>query len=130
LRNSIGTISGDGPMPNDQKIDYIEFPANDFDAEQAFYEQAFNWIFTDYGQDYRAFSDGKLEGGFFISDQKSTTDNGAALVILYANDLEKTRDKVVASGGSLMKDIYSFPGGRRFHFADPCGNELAVWSDN
>ena len=116
-------------MPQDQKIDYIEFPAADFDAIQAFYEKAFNWAFTDYGPEYRSFSDGRLGGGFRRADQSSTTENGSALVILYADNLEATRDKVTASGGRIIADIFSFPGGRRFQFADPNGNELAVWSD-
>jgi len=116
-------------MPSDQKIDYIEFPARDFDAVQSFYERAFGWTFTDYGPEYRAFTDGKVDGGFYKSDKQSNTDNGSALVILYATDLETTRDTVVASGGMIVKDIFSFPGGRRFQFTDPNGNELAVWSD-
>ena len=116
-------------MPTDQKIDYLELPASDFDAVQAFYEKAFNWSFTDYGPDYRAFNDGKLDGGFYKSDKCSSTQNGAALIILYAMDLEQTRDTVLASGGKLVQDIFAFPGGRRFHFTDPNGNELAVWSD-
>lgn len=116
-------------MSTDQKIDYIELPASDFDAVQGFYHAAFGWTFTDYGPEYRAFSDGKLDGGFRKSTLRSTTETGAALVILYATDLEGTRDKVLASGGTIVKDIFSFPGGRRFQFADPNGNELAVWSD-
>ena len=116
-------------MQQDQKIDYIEFPAADFDAVQAFYESAFGWKFVDYGPEYRSFSDGKLNGGFRHENLKSTTANGAALVILFADNLESARDKVASSGGTIMKDIFSFPGGRRFQFADPNGNELAVWSD-
>jgi len=116
-------------MSNDQKINYIEFPANDFDAVQSFYEKAFKWTFTDYGDEYRAFNDGQMDGGFYKSDQHSSTENGAALVVLYANNLEQTKDVVIASGGKLVNDIFSFPGGRRFHFSDPSGNELAVWSD-
>lgn len=117
-------------MPSDLKIDYLELPASDFDAIQAFYEQTFNWAFTDYGPDYRAFTDGKMDGGFYKSALRSTTDNGAVLVVLYASELEKTRDTIQSSGGAIAKDIFSFPGGRRFHFTDPHGNELAVWSDN
>ena len=113
----------------DQKIDYVEFPASDFDAVQSFYEQAFNWTFVDYGPEYRAFKDGKLDGGFRKSELKSTSGNGGALVILYAKDLEATREKVIASGGTVVAEIFSFPGGRRFQFTDPHGNELAVWSD-
>lgn len=120
-------------MPIDQKIDYIEFPARDLDAAQAFYEKAFGWSFTDYGPGYRAFTDGRLDGGFYRAEASptplhSSTRNGAALVVLYADDLEKTKEKVIASGGAIVKEIFSFPGGRRFHFADPNGNELAVWS--
>jgi predicted enzyme related to lactoylglutathione lyase len=114
---------------DDQKIDYVEFPAANFDAVQNFYEKAFGWSFTDYGPEYRAFTDGKLDGGFRLADAVSTTADGAALVILYARNLESARDKVVESGGTISQDIFSFPGGRRFHFADPHGNELAVWSD-
>lgn len=116
-------------MPSDQKIDYLELPARDFDAVQEFYATTFNWSFTDYGAEYRAFSDGKIDGGFYKSELRSSTHNGAALIVLYALDLERTLDTVKASGGSVVKDIFSFPGGRRFHFADPNGNELAVWSD-
>ena len=116
-------------MPQDQKIDYVEFPAADFDAIEKFYTDAFGWKFTDYGPEYRAFNDGNLDGGFFRSPLKSTTALGSALVILYATDLEATRDKVVACGGEIAAEIFSFPGGRRFQFLDPSGNELAVWSD-
>ena len=114
----------------DQKIDYIEFPAADFDAVQSFYEKAFGWTFVDYGPEYRAFNDGKLDGGFRHADVRSGSEARGALVILYANDLEATRDKVTESGGAILVDIFAFPGGRRFHFTDPHGNELAVWSDN
>lgn len=116
-------------MPSDQKIDYVELPARNFDSVQLFYEKAFSWSFTDYGPDYRAFTDGKIDGGFYKSDQYSSTENGAALVILYAADLEKTKETIISSGGTIIKDIFSFPGGRRFQFTDPNGNELAVWSD-
>lgn len=116
-------------MPADQKIDYLELPARDFDTVQSFYEKAFHWTFIDYGPEYRAFNDGKIDGGFYRSELRSSTENGAALIILYASNLEQTRNTIVASGGTIVKEIFSFPGGRRFHFADPNGNELAVWSD-
>ncbi len=116
-------------MPTDQKIDYIEFNAADFDVMEAFYSNAFGWEFTDYGEEYRAFTDGKLDGGFAKSELKSTTANGSSLLILYAVDLEATREKVVSAGGTLQRDIFAFPGGRRFQFLDPHGNELGVWSD-
>jgi hypothetical protein len=116
-------------VSSDQKIDYLELPADNFDSIESFYSTTFGWSFTDYGPEYRSFSDGKLDGGFFKSELRSTTSNGGALIVLFANDLEATRDKVVANGGSLCKEILSFPGGRRFHFLDPHGNELAVWSN-
>lgn len=116
-------------MPTDQKIDYIEFPAASFDLVELFYANTFGWSFTDYGPDYRAFSDGKLDGGFFKSDLQSSTASGSALVVLFAENIEETSDAVIRNGGSICKDIFSFPGGRRFHFLDPHGNELAVWSD-
>lgn len=113
----------------DQRVDYLELPANDLDAAQDFYEKSFGWSFTDYGPEYRAFTDGKMDGGFFKSKAHSSTVNGAALIVIYATSLEQTRDRLVANGGSVVKDIFPFPGGRRFHFTDPNGNELAVWSD-
>lgn len=115
-------------MPADQKIDYLELPAKDFDAIEAFYSGAFGWIFTDNGPEYCAFSDGRLDGGFYQSTLCSVQAKGAALIVLHADDLEQTKNTVVACGGSISRDIFSFPGGRRFHFLDPHGNELAVWS--
>lgn len=116
-------------MPVDQKVDYLELPASDLAAVQSFYKKAFDWSFTDYGPDYKAFTDGKIEGGFHRSDMRSTTANGAVLVVIYAIDLEGARERVIASGGRIVREIFEFPGGRRFHFTDPNSNELAVWSD-
>lgn len=117
-------------MSSNTKINYIEFPAADLDAAQAFYEKSFGWTFTDYGPEYRAFNDGNMDGGFFKAEMKSDSDKGAALVVLYTEDLEKVLDTVESNGASIVKAIFSFPGGRRFHFTDPNGNELAVWSDH
>ncbi len=116
-------------MPADLKINYLELPARDLDAVQKFYEGTFGWSFTDYGPEYRAFNDGFIDGGFYRAEATSTTDRGAALIILYAEDLEGTRESVIHNGGEIVREVFSFPGGRRFHFADPNGNELAVWSD-
>lgn len=116
-------------MPTDQRIDYIEFPAADFDLFEKFYSGAFGWKFTDYGPEYRSFHDGNLEGGIYKSELKSCTETGGALVVIYADDLEATQEKVSANGGTICKEIVSFPGGRRFQFLDPHGNELGVWSD-
>jgi predicted enzyme related to lactoylglutathione lyase len=126
------TISFSQPkfiMQTDQKIDYLELPAKDLKVVQAFYEKAFDWTFTSYGDEYIAFNDGSIDGGFYKSNLSSTTEHGAALIVFYAIDLEATREKVKSSGGTVIKEIFSFPGGRRFQFLDPNGNELGVWSD-
>jgi len=116
-------------MSADRKINYIEFPAADLDAVEAFYKSVFSWSFVSYGDEYRSFSDGNMDGGFYKSDQRSSYDQGSALVVFYAKNLEATEAAVKEHGGSIAREIFSFPGGRRFHFRDPHGNELAVWSD-
>lgn len=113
-------------MHTHNRINYIEFSAPDLDAVKDFYTKAFGWSFTDYGPEYAAFSDGNLDGGFEKRDARGTD---GALVILYSEDLDKTLDTVIAAGGKITKPIFEFPGGKRFHFRDPAGNELAVWSD-
>jgi predicted enzyme related to lactoylglutathione lyase len=110
----------------DRKIDYIEFVVGDIGRARAFYGAAFGWSFTEYGPDYLAFNDGRLDGGFTTEGKIRS---GGPLVILFADDLEGAQTKVEKAGGKILKAIYSFPGGRRFHFADPDGYELAVWSD-
>ena len=116
------------PMNQHEKINYVEFPAQDMAATKTFFSRVFSWKFTDYGPDYCAFSNSGLEGGFFKSAQSSSTQNGSCLVVFYSNELEKTQQKIVAAGGKIIKPIFDFPGGRRFHFGDPNGNEFAVWS--
>ena len=115
-------------MPAHEKIDYVEYPARDIQATRRFFEQAFGWKFEDYGPDYAAFSGQGLDGGFFPADAAARTDRGSALIVFYSEDLEGTLAKVEAAGGEVVKPIFSFPGGRRFHFTEPSGNELAVWS--
>ena len=108
------------------QIDYIEFPAIDIAKTRKFYSDLFGWKFEDYGLDYTSFTDGRLAGGFY-SDPRAETHR--PLVVIYAEDLEALEAKVKLAGGNIVKPTFSFPGGRRFHFADPSGNELAVWSD-
>ena len=110
-------------------IDYVEYPCRDISATKAFFETAFHWQFTDYGPDYTAFNRNGVEGGFYKSDKLSDSDTGAALVIFYSNDLEGTYAKIAPAGGTIKTEIFDFPGGRRFHFTCPSGNEFAVWSD-
>ena len=111
------------------KINYVEFPTKDISATKAFFEQAFDWSFQDFGPDYTAFSNAGLAGGFYKADLCSSTENGAALIIFYSNELEATQETIKNSGGNIVKEIFPFPGGRRFHFTEPSGNEFAVWSD-
>ncbi|MGV3592513.1 MAG: VOC family protein [Gammaproteobacteria bacterium] len=112
-----------------EKLNYVEFPSFDLPATKAFFQQAFGWSFVDYGPDYTAFSGEGLDGGFFKANLRSTTANGSALLIFYSRDLESTLAKISQAGGTIVKPIFSFPGGRRFHFSEPAGNEFAVWSD-
>lgn len=116
-------------MREDGKIDYVEFPGGgDLPATKAFYAQAFGWSFTDYGPDYAAMSEG-LDGGFYGAQEDPTQTVAKPLVILFAHDLEAMEAKVKAAGGVITRAIFSFPGGRRFHFRDPGGNELGVFSE-
>lgn len=114
-------------METDNHINYVELYTKDLEKVKEFYSKAFGWTFTDYGPTYTAFSDSGLEGGFEKTDNEIV--NGA-LVILHHKDLEAIKNHIIQSGGIISQDIFSFPGGRRFHFIDPSGNELAVWSKN
>ena len=116
-------------MNEDGKINYVEFPARNMQATKNFFKEIFGWSFKDYGPEYTSFSDQGLDGGFYKSDKHSSSEDGAALVVFYSHDLEKTLAQVEKAGGNISKPIFSFPGGRRFHFIEPSGNELAVWSD-
>lgn len=116
-------------MPHHGKLDYVEFAARDLAATQAFFTAAFGWRFTDYGPDYTAFSGEGLDGGFYRADLAADSERGSALLVFYSADLEATLAAVTAAGGQIRKPIFSFPGGRRFHFTEPSGNELAVWSE-
>ena len=116
-------------MNEHEKINYIEFPAKDIEQTKAFFGAVFGWSFVDYGPEYTGFSDQGVDGGFFKSDLSVSTENGSALIVFYSNNLEQTQSKIEVAGGSIIKPIFSFPGGRRFYFGDPNGNEYAVWSD-
>ena len=109
----------------ENQIDYIELHASDIEKTKSFYSSVFGWKFQDYGPAYTSFHDGRMAGGFTTD---STAGKGVLLVI-YSTDLAALQQKVKAAGGRIVKEIFSFPGGRRFHFADPNGNELAVWSE-
>jgi len=116
-------------MTTTNKINYVEFPTLDIDGTKSFFISVFSWSFEDYGPDYAAFSSAGIDGGFFRSEKVSSCDAGAALVVIYSDALEQVQAKVEGNGGTIVKPIFPFPGGRRFHFTEPGGNELAVWSD-
>lgn len=107
-------------------INYIEFKANDLDKIKEFYTNTLGWAFKDYGPTYIAFSNSGVEGGFEKTDDKIV--NGV-LVVLYHHNLNEIKEKIIQAKGVISKDIFSFPGGSRFHFIDPSGNELAIWCD-
>ena len=109
------------------KIDYVELASNDIAATSAFLGAAFGWGFVDYGPDYKGFTGAGLDGGI---DGTAERDPGALLVILKADDLEAAEKAVKVSGGTITKPIFTFPGGRRFHFREPGGVEMAVWSES
>ncbi len=113
-------------MPTHHKIDYIEFPGGDLGPLKAFYAKAFGWNFIDYGPTYAALADAGIDGGF-QADAAETS--AKPLVILYSENIDASLAAVKAHGAAIVKPIFEFPGGRRFHFTDPSGNELAVWSD-
>src|SRR6185312_16219166 len=112
-------------MQETGKFDYLEMPATGgtLDATKSFYSRALSWTFIDYGPTYAAFSEG-LDGGFQADAAEAPP---KPLPVLYSEDLEATREAVEVAGGRIARPIFSFPGGRRFHFIDPAGNELAVW---
>ena len=116
-------------MHQHEKLNYVEFPARDLPATRAFFGAAFGWQFEDFGPDYCAFAGQGLDGGFYRSELNSDTRNGSALLVFYSDDLEATQASIEQAGGRIEKPIFEFPGGRRFHFSEPSGNEFAVWSD-
>ncbi|MEA9653748.1 VOC family protein [Xanthomonas campestris pv. raphani] len=112
----------------ERRIDYIEFASADLEASRAFFAQVFGWQFQAYGPDYLAFNDGRLDGGFYRAAAAPPADT-SPLVVLYADDLAPVLEQVVAAGGQIVKPVFGFPGGSRFHFREPGGTTLAVWSE-
>jgi len=115
-------------MHQHEKLNYIEMAAQNLGATKIFFSAVFGWVFEDFGPEYTAFSGEGLDGGFYKVDA-FTRQALAPLVVFYSADLESTLKKVVDAGGVVSKPTFTFPGGQRFHFIEPSGNELAVWSD-
>ena len=115
-------------MSAHEKLNYVEYPARDLAATKTFFSAVFGWTFEDYGPAYTAFSGQGLDGGFYQADLAASTVTGSALLVFFSERLEETLSKVVAAGGVIVQPIFAFPGGRRFHFTEPSGNEFAVWA--
>lgn len=108
-----------------EQIQYIEFLSTDIKQAKNFYTKSFSWSFTDYGPEYSAFEGDYIDGGFTLGKPVK----GSILIVLFSENIETTKQKIIKAGGVIEKDIFNFPGGKRFHFIDPDGNELAVWSE-
>ena len=113
-------------MHAENKIDYVEIPVTDLNQTREFFSELFGWSFQEWGDDYMSFNDGRLDGGFRRADEPAPS-NGV-LLVFYSEDLERDVERVKQLGASISQEIFSFPGGRRFHFVDPAGNEYALWS--
>lgn len=115
-------------MSAENRIDYVEIPVTDLKRTRAFFSSLFGWSFQEWGDDYMSFNDGRLDGGFRRSTEPAPTTG--VLLVFYSEDLERDVDRVIDLGATISQDIFSFPGGRRFHFVDPVGTEYAIWSAN
>jgi len=116
-------------MSQHHKIDYVEFPSRDLAATKRFFHAVFGWTFQDYGPEYCAF-DGTtgLHGGFYQAPLQASTAQGSALIVFFSEDIVATQAAIEQAGGTIVKAIFECPGGRRFHFTEPSGNEFAVWA--
>jgi predicted enzyme related to lactoylglutathione lyase len=113
--------------PVHHSINYIELPATDLGAMKTFYGDVFGWTFVDWGDTYVAIHGAGVEGGFDLDAGERAPSDQGALVILYSADLDASLRAVESAGGTITRQPFSFPGGRRFHFNDPSGNGLAIW---
>ena len=111
---------------SENRIDYVEIPSTNPADTREFFGALFGWEFEEWGPDYLSFNDGRLDGGIRRSEEPAPA-NGV-LIVFYSDDLERDVQRVVELGATISQEIFSFPGGRRFHFVDPVGNEYAIWS--
>ena len=115
-------------MSAENRIDYIEIPVTDPAKAREFLTAMFGWTFQEWGDDYLSFNDGRLDGGLRRAEEPAPS--SGVLLVFYSEHLERDVDKVRELGATISQSIFSFPGGRRFHFVDPVGNEYAMWSAN
>lgn len=116
-------------MIKDRTINYIEFAVIDIARAKDFYGKVSGWSSSDFGPDHCEFSDGQMKGGFIATGSEPPSPHGGALVVLYRHDLAALQTSIEAAGGEIVKPVFDFPGGQRFHFTDPKGYELAVWCE-
>ena len=115
-------------MRPENRIDYIEIPVADLKKARAFFEGLFGWTFQEWGDEYMSFSDGRLDGGFRLAPE--TAPPGGVLLVFFSENLERDVERVQELGATISQEIFSFPGGRRFHFIDPVGAEFAIWGES
>lgn len=115
-------------MSAENKIDYVEIPVTDLNRAREFFSSMFGWSFEEWGDEYMSFNDGRLDGGFRLAPKPAAS--AGVLLVFYSENLERDVDRVKALGAEISQAIFAFPGGRRFHFIDPVGNEFAIWSSN
>ncbi|KPL48685.1 glyoxalase [Xanthomonas axonopodis] len=125
---AIDRLAAQASAARERRIDYVEFASIDPDASRAFFEAVFGWQFQAYGPDDLAFNDGRLDGGFYRADAPAPAEGGP-LVVLYADALAPVVERVRDAGGEIVKAVFGFPGGSRFHFREPGGSTLDVWSE-
>lgn len=113
-------------MRAENRIDYVEIPVTDLKKASEFFGALFGWTFQSWGDDYMSFNDGRLEGGFCRAAEPAPS--SGVLVVFFSADLERDLERVQELGATVSQDIFSFPGGRRFHFVDPTGTEYAIWA--
>ena len=114
-------------MSSENRIDYVEIPVTDVPKARAFLEAMFGWTFREWGDDYLSFSDGRLNGGIRKSEKPAAAPG--ILLVFFSEDLERDVERVQQLGATISQEIFSFPGGRRFHFIDPAGTEFAIWAE-
>jgi predicted enzyme related to lactoylglutathione lyase len=114
-------------MRPENRIDYVEIPVTDLKKTRAFFEALFGWTFQEWGDEYLSFSDGRLNGGFRFAAEAP---QGGVLLVFFSEDLERDVERVKELGATITQEIFSFPGGRRFHFRDPAGTEFAIWGES
>ena len=115
-------------MRAENRIDYVEIPVTDMKKARAFFEAMFSWEFQEWGDEYFCFNDGRFDGGMRLSTEAAPSTG--VLLVFFSEDLERDVERVKELGGTISQDIFSFPGGRRFHFIDPVGTEFAIWADS